>query len=275
MRILNCILVITTLTTARPQGMLTFNNRTETGDVPVTLSDGAGPGPLMQAGLYVLREGNFELIETTPFRTGAEPRPKFFQAKEVQIPGIPPGSPATFRIRVWPSNIPSFEEAVTLGGCYGEFLTTNGSPNIIIPALGDPDPIGGAPENFPTPNGIVPLEIPCRRDPQNESLQPVIKLSHFQTGTADATVQIKTGFLGRPIQIHQSTNLLTWTNVALVAPQTNSVTISTPLSAGCSAEFFQATIEEEQSIFSLRMLSPRSQTTRTLRAQKNTVRLRP
>src|SRR5688572_20448287 len=92
------------------QGLVQFNNRTGREDAPVTLSNGTGPGDTMRAGLFLLRNGGFELIETTVFRTGSEPLPKFIVPKFMSVPGVAPGSPATLRMRVWPASSASYEE---------------------------------------------------------------------------------------------------------------------------------------------------------------------
>src|SRR5688572_20599591 len=151
------------------QGLVVFNNRIYPPlEAPVSLSDGSGPGETMRAGLFLVRNGNLELLETTTFRSGAEPRPRYLVEKTVSVPGLPAGAPAIFRIRVWPANVASYEEAVVSGGCYGEFLTTNGTPDIHVSALGDPNPGGSAPVTYAFLYGILPLEIPCnRQSPQS------------------------------------------------------------------------------------------------------------
>ena len=127
---------------ARAQGLLTFNNRGLAGpsgfyDAPVSLPDGTrAAGDAFTAGLFLVGNGSLSLIATTPFRTGAAAG--FFVQQEPSVPGVPWGSPATFRVRVWETVAGSYENAVATQRFHGEFPTANPANNIFIPRLAVP-----------------------------------------------------------------------------------------------------------------------------------------
>ena len=93
------------------QGVMTFGNRLA--NAPVSLADGSGPGESMKAGLFLIQNGTLQLVHAELFRTGAESRPKFTLSTWISVPGVPPGASATFRLRVWPANMETYEQAST------------------------------------------------------------------------------------------------------------------------------------------------------------------
>src|SRR5688572_9514916 len=161
-RLIKTIFCLVTVVLVHGQGEVILNTRINPGvvDAPVLLADGTGPGDSMIVGLFVVRNGGIELLKTTSFRNTSPEVRKYIVQQQVAVPGIPPGAPATFRLRVWPTNFTSYEEAIASGGCYGEFMTTNGTPDIHVPALGDPIATGGAPIFIPPLVGMLPLHIP-------------------------------------------------------------------------------------------------------------------
>ena len=80
--------------------------------------------------------GSLSLIATTPFRTGAAAG--FFVPQEPSVPGIPWGSPATVRVRVWETAAGSYENALATLRLHGEFPTANPANDIFIPRLAVP-----------------------------------------------------------------------------------------------------------------------------------------
>jgi hypothetical protein len=144
------------------QGTIIFYNRNLTDpntgasyQARVTLPDGTGAeGGAFTAGLFLVQPNGLELLKTMPFREGAAPG--YLLLEVVIVPGIPSGSPAIFRARVWETAAGSFEAAMNLGKLHGEFRTQDGDNNIFIARLGSQ--FGQA---FGTPDlsGIQPLTL--------------------------------------------------------------------------------------------------------------------
>lgn len=119
------------------QGLVTFNNRTPTGDAPVVRHDGTGAGAGITAALYLNTGGRLmQLIPTTTFRTS--PAAAFFvNPVDIKVPGVLAGANATLRMRAWEGNswdnsnyrAESNEITVTLGGF------RSGLPPIPTPGL--------------------------------------------------------------------------------------------------------------------------------------------
>ncbi|HUS36557.1 MAG TPA: hypothetical protein VM680_14490 [Verrucomicrobiae bacterium] len=150
---------------ARAQGLVLFYNRNledpdthQLYNASVTLPNGAGvEGSAFTAGLFLSQTGSFNLIATTFFREGAGAGLFTTPQGSTEVPGIPPGLPATFRARVWETAAGSYENAIASGRFYGEFVTKIGSPDIFIPELGMPNPPGSI--TVPTLAGIQPLVL--------------------------------------------------------------------------------------------------------------------
>ena len=124
-------LVILTASTFA-QGTIFFNNRTSAGDVPISLSSGAGVGSIpggASAQLFLVPSGGGALVPLLPattFRTSSPAAMYFVNPLDVTVPGIPAGSPATILLRMWDTLSGSYE-AATLRGESAQFT---------IPALG-------------------------------------------------------------------------------------------------------------------------------------------
>jgi hypothetical protein len=150
------------------QGFLTFHNRALSNptdgsiyDAPVTLPTGQGAGTDFTAGLYLVSPAGLTLLETSPFRPN---RTGFFTAPlAVEVPGIPPGSPGTFRVRVWEGRAGSYETAVANGFCHGEFPSMRGNNEVTI-VLGR-RPFPADPIAPPSLDGLLPLTMPCIPEP--------------------------------------------------------------------------------------------------------------
>ena len=63
----------------------------------------------------------------------------FVKPITVQVPGIPAGSPATVRMRMWNTSAGSYEAAINSGLWWGE------SNDVTVPQLGGIPPGGGPP----------------------------------------------------------------------------------------------------------------------------------
>jgi hypothetical protein len=197
------------------QGGVEFSNRPRSGDALVTLFDGNGPGPLMNAGLYLVRDAGLELIYVMPFRSGLSPQPKVFGYADVMVPGVAVGASARFRVRAWDAKFPSYEAAVSSNSCCGEFQTTYGNYEIYIPALGDPNPHGTQPIILPKLEGLLPLEVPCLRAPTNANvLVPSLKLTARPSGpgpfSSTIRVEVSTSFPGQTTVVEASEDLVAW-----------------------------------------------------------------
>lgn len=148
------------------QGTILFDNRPPQVNAPVTLANGQGPGPSMVAGIFLVQNNSLDLVATTPFRTGSDPRVLgYFVPVNVTVPGVPINGPATFRVRVWSVTASSYEDAVLSGICHGEFNTVSGGPNLFVPRLGDPDLPGGQPLDTVFLEGLAPLQLDCIPEP--------------------------------------------------------------------------------------------------------------
>lgn len=133
------------------QGTVFFNNRTSTGDAWVY--EGWGweplpPGPGYTAQLFLVNGSVFTpLTPTTAFReaTPTTPRAAYFIVPlDVVVPGIPAGSPATFRMRVFATAAGSYDAAAnSFAFGFGE------SNDVYVPRLGGITPTG---EIVPTPD---------------------------------------------------------------------------------------------------------------------------
>ena len=147
------------------QGLIVFYNRNlidpDSGaryDAPVTLPDGTGVyGSAFTAGLFVARADGLELLSSTLFHEPPAGAGIFAQSQGLEVPDIPSGAPATFRVRVWETLAGSYEAAVASGRYYGEFRTKSGSSDIFIPHLGFPNPPGTV--RIPDMSGIQPLTL--------------------------------------------------------------------------------------------------------------------
>jgi hypothetical protein len=135
------------------QGDITYFNRQVidggvTRNIPVTLGPGVAgngfPGPEYSIGLFQqTAPGVFSLVpgSTTTFRNNATtgvPDGYMSTSVNVVIPGIPAGSPMTFRLGAWLTSQGTFDQATTKGN----------SITMTVPQLGGASP-GGA---VPTPN---------------------------------------------------------------------------------------------------------------------------
>jgi hypothetical protein len=146
------------------QGTIIFNNRSLTDrasgliyHAPVTLPDGTGAsGSEFTAGLFLVEGQQTTLLATTYFRTGPAAGFVVQLPDTVKVPGILPGSPATFRARVWETSAGSYEGAVQRHMLHGEFLTGQPDNNLFVPALGPPP---GGPFVDPDLSGIQPLTL--------------------------------------------------------------------------------------------------------------------
>ena len=129
------------------QGSLIFNNRTQTGDAPVTRPDGTGAGAGITAQLYLVGAGGVltPLTPTTTFRTTSAAAAFFVtEINPFVITGILPGQSATVRMRAWETPAGSYEAAVLRGE----------SNDVVIPQLGGTPAGGGAPIPTPSLNGL-------------------------------------------------------------------------------------------------------------------------
>src|SRR5688572_25110053 len=116
------VLLLMQVLHVRAQGFIEFNNRFQrdvtTGtvyDAPVSLPNGTrAAGEAFTAGLFVVGpDSSLSLVGTTPFRTGIAAG--FIVSTGFPVPGTLPGSPATFRARVWETAAGSYESAVQSG----------------------------------------------------------------------------------------------------------------------------------------------------------------
>jgi hypothetical protein len=102
------------------QGQIVFANKIGTLDAPVTLSATlAGPGPDWTAQLN-LQGVNGSLTPLTPTSTffaagtGGDPNAdRYWAPQTVEVPGVPPGQPATFVVRAWLTSVGSYDAAVS------------------------------------------------------------------------------------------------------------------------------------------------------------------
>jgi hypothetical protein len=114
-------------------GTLNFNNRTATGDAPVSLPNGTGAGnlPGVVAQLYLVGAGGMltPLTPTTTFRTSSAAATFFINAiNPFPVEGVRPGQRVTVRMRVYQGS--SYEDAQANGLFWGQ------SNDVTIPQLG-------------------------------------------------------------------------------------------------------------------------------------------
>ncbi|MGZ8940075.1 MAG: PEP-CTERM sorting domain-containing protein [Limisphaerales bacterium] len=134
------------------QGTVFFNNRTSTGDARFTRPDGTGLGAGYTAQLYLVNGSVLTpLTPTTTFRTTSAAAAFFVNAVDVVVPGVPAGSPATFRVRIFETAAGSYDAAAaSMAFLYGE------TADVQVAQLGGITPTGGI---VPTPDlaGLQPL----------------------------------------------------------------------------------------------------------------------
>lgn len=143
------ILAVLFTVSASAQGTIYFNNRTPTGDAPVMRPNGVGAGAGAAAQLFLVGTGGAltPLLPSTTFRTTSAAAMFFVNPVTVAVPGIPAGSPATVRMRVWDGI--SYEFAVANGLFRGE------SSDVSIAQLGGLPPDGSPPIPDPGLNGLL------------------------------------------------------------------------------------------------------------------------
>ena len=121
------------------QGTVFCNNRPSTGDARFSNWDGTGLGEGFTAQLFLVNGSTLTaLTPTTTFRTTSPAAAYFINPLDIVVPGIPAGSPATFRVRVYNSAAGSYEAAVHRGE----------SNDVTVQQLGGITPAGGI---VPTP----------------------------------------------------------------------------------------------------------------------------
>jgi hypothetical protein len=125
-KVLFPLVALLTVTVSYGQGQVVFGNLG--GGVNAPVFDACvdrGPGPDYSAGLYLLGlNGSLTaLAPTTTFRsagTGAQAiADRYLTTKTVDVPGVAPGNPATFVIRVWQTRLGSYDAAVAAKFGYG------------------------------------------------------------------------------------------------------------------------------------------------------------
>ncbi|MGZ8940077.1 MAG: hypothetical protein ACXW32_12770 [Limisphaerales bacterium] len=129
------------------QGVIFFINRTTTGDARVTrfTPDGVGAGAGFTAQLFLVNGSTVTaLAPTTTFRDTSAATAYFVYPVDVVVPGIPAGSSATFRMRVFETAAGSYDAAAASPGfAFGE------SNDVFVDQLGGITPTGGI---VPTPD---------------------------------------------------------------------------------------------------------------------------
>ena len=149
------------------QGSLIFNNRTQTGDAPVTRPNGLGAGAGITAQLYLVGAGGAltPLTPTTTFRTTSAAAAFFVtEINPFTITGILPGQTATVRMRAWETAAGSYEAAVNTAWLSGQ------SNDVIIPQLGGTPAGGGAPIPTPSLNGLQGFGLTSVPEPSTMAL---------------------------------------------------------------------------------------------------------
>lgn len=135
---------------------LQYPNTEQNYHAPISLPDGRlAEGPSFTAGLFLVQAQGLDLLATTPLEPGAGAG--YFRARAIEIPNHPPGSSATFRVRVWDTAAGSYDDAVRLGRYHGEFLNEAGSPLIHVPLLSGINSPG--PFAPPKLDGMQPLTL--------------------------------------------------------------------------------------------------------------------
>src|SRR5947207_416732 len=96
-------LLLVSVTTTFGQGTITFNNRLSATDfAPVTMPDGITKldGPGFSAQLWVNLGGSLTAVgNPVPFRAGAGAGS--WSGVQLDVPGVAPGSSASFVVRAW------------------------------------------------------------------------------------------------------------------------------------------------------------------------------
>jgi hypothetical protein len=112
-------------------GQVVFANKvTGVLDAPVISAiTGRGPGPEYTVQLFLVEPANSlrPLVPSSVFRPpgpgAATIADRYWEPKLIDVPGVPPGSPATFVVRTWRTSYGSYEGAIIDGfgnGFYGE-----------------------------------------------------------------------------------------------------------------------------------------------------------
>jgi hypothetical protein len=138
------------------QGQIIFNNRTPSGDAPVSRPDGTGAGAGITAQLYLVGAGGAltPLTPTTTFRTTSAAAAFFVtDINPFTVQGVLPGQSATFRFVAWETSAGSYENAVATGALNGRSST-----DVTITQLGG-TPAGGAPIPPPALNGLTAFQL--------------------------------------------------------------------------------------------------------------------
>ncbi len=167
MRLFFSSVALLVVTSAFAQGTLIFNNRTPSGDAPISIGDGRGLGviPAAKAQLVLVSDGGVltPLTPITTFRTSSAAAMHFInEVNPFVIDGILPGEPATVRLRAFVGE--SYEAARnTPGGIWGE------SNDVFIPQLG---PTPGVHSAYETPglNGLRGFQILAVPEPSSIAL---------------------------------------------------------------------------------------------------------
>lgn len=122
------------------QGRIYFNNRNSVGDTGVSRPDGRGAGAGVTAQLMLVGPGGelTPLFPTTSFRTFSPATEYFIVPVQVDLPGVPGGSAATFRMRAWEGS--SWENATLRGESNDVFIPYLAGSDIHWPdPLPEPD----------------------------------------------------------------------------------------------------------------------------------------
>jgi hypothetical protein len=119
------------------QGQVVFNNRVGAAgiDAPVKLPDGTGPGPDYSAQLYLSSNGSLTpLTPVTTFQaagTGASAiKSQYLVGVTVDVPGVTPGTEASFVIRAWKTSAGSFDAAKAGNLGWGESQAFKATPTV-------------------------------------------------------------------------------------------------------------------------------------------------
>jgi len=149
------------------QGTIIFNNRTPSGDAPISRWDGTGAGAGYTAQLYLVGAGGAltPLTPTTTFRNTSAAAAFFINdINPFRVEGVLPGQSATFRFVVWETSAGSYENAVATGAAYGRSPT-----DVTVAQLGG-IPAGGAPIPPPALNGLIGFTVPIIPEPSSIAL---------------------------------------------------------------------------------------------------------
>lgn len=132
-------------------------------DAPAYNAAGVPLASDFSASLYVANGASESLIAVTTFRNS---RPGHLNQIPVEVPGVPPGQAATFRVKVWETAAGSYENAVQNGFCAGVFPTLSGNNEVTV-VLG---PFGPSPAQDALLNGLLPLTLDCIPEPATLTL---------------------------------------------------------------------------------------------------------